>query len=246
MIWYVLLAVLAGNIGSVLLASLMLRLNSEHLQKITKHINAFAGGTLLGAAFLGMLPNAIKLGGYQISYTVLIGILFFFIIEKIMLWRICTDENCDRHSKAGALMLMIGDSFHNFLDGIVIAAAFLYSPSFGIAVTISVFAHEIPQEVADFGVMLKAGFSKQKAILYNIFSGFTAIAGAFLAWHQGLYTKMAMPYILALSAAGFIYIALADLVPEMHRKTGVRQSVFQFILLIAGISVIILSIITKP
>lgn len=246
MITFIIIAVLIGNIGSVLLASLMLRISNEHLHKLTKHINAFAGGTLLGAAFLGMLPNAVKLGGYQISYAILVGILFFFIIEKIMLWRICADENCDRHSKAGALMLMIGDSFHNFLDGIVIAAAFLHSPSFGIVVTISVFAHEIPQEVADFGVMLKAGFSKRKAILYNLFSGLTAIAGALLAWYAGLYTQMAMPYILALSAAGFIYIALADLVPEMHRKTNARQSLLQFILLLAGISVIIISIITKP
>ncbi|HEY9125441.1 MAG TPA: ZIP family metal transporter, partial [Bacteroidales bacterium] len=170
----------------------------------------------------------------------------FFIIEKIMLWRICADENCDRHSKAGALMLMIGDSFHNFLDGIVIAAAFLHSPSFGIVVAISVFAHEIPQEVADFGVMLKAGFSKRKAVLYNLLSGLTAIVGALLAWYAGLYTQIFMPFILALSAAGFIYIALADLVPQMHRKTNIRQSVFQFLLLIAGISVIIISIITKP
>lgn len=246
MIGYIIIAVLIGNIGSVLMASLMLSFSNDQLQKLTKHINAFAGGTLLGAAFLGMLPNAVKLGGYQISYAILVGILFFFIIEKIMLWRICADEKCDRHSKAGALMLMIGDSFHNFLDGIVIAAAFLHSPSFGIVVTISVFAHEIPQEVADFGVMLKAGFSKRKAVLYNLFSGLTAIAGAFLAWYSGVYTQIAMPYILALSAAGFIYIALADLVPEMHRKTNVRQSVFQFLLLITGILVIIISIVTKP
>lgn len=246
MITYIITAVLIGNLGSVLLASLMLSINNEQLHKLTKHINAFAGGTLLGAAFLGMLPNAIKLGSYKMSYAILVGILFFFIIEKIMLWRICADENCDRHSKAGALMLMVGDSFHNFLDGIVIAAAFLHSPSFGIVVTISVFAHEIPQEVADFGIMLKAGFSKQKAILYNLFSGLTAIFGALLAWFSGIYTKMATPYILALSAAGFIYIALADLIPELHRKTNARQSVLQFIFLIAGISVIIISIITKP
>ncbi len=246
MIGYILIAVLVGNIGSVLLASIMLSIGSEHLQKLATHINAFAGGTLLGAAFIGMLPNAVKLAGYQISYAILGGILFFFVIEKIMLWRICADQNCDRHSKAGALMLMIGDSFHNFLDGIVIAAAFLHSPSFGVVVALSVFAHEIPQEIADFGVMLKAGFSKQKAIMYNLFSGLTAIAGALLAWYSGVYTQKAMPYILALSAAGFIYIALADLIPELHRKTNAHQSIVQFLLLIAGISVILISIITKP
>lgn len=246
MIEYILLAVVLGNIGSVLVASLMLQFNDVKLQKMLKHINAFAGGTLLGAAFLGMLPNSIKLGGYMVSYAVLGGILFFFIVEKIMIWRVCADQNCDRHGKAGALMLMIGDSFHNFLDGIVIAAAFLHSPSFGIVVAISVFAHEIPQEVADFGVMLKAGFSKRKAIFYNLFSGLSAIAGAFLAWYSGYYIKLAMPFILALSAAGFIYIALADLIPELHRKSSIGQSMVQFLLLLAGIAVIIVSIITKP
>lgn len=246
MIWHILIAVLLGNIGSVLVASLMLKISDEKLQALTKHINAFAGGTLLGAAFLGMLPNAFKQAGYQVSYIVLAGILFFFIIEKVMLWRICNNENCDRHSKAGALMLMIGDSFHNFLDGIVIAAAFLHSTSFGIVVAISVFAHEIPQEVADFGVMIKSGFSKSKSVWYNIFSGFTAIIGALLALYAGMYTKIALPYILALSAAGFIYIALADLIPELHRKYGLKQSVYQFLLLLSGIMVIIISILYKP
>ena len=246
MVGYILIAVLFGNIGSVMLASLLLRIGSHKLQQLTKHINAFAGGTLLGAAFIGMLPNAVKLGGFQVSYAILGGILFFFLIEKVMLWRICADEHCDRHSKAGALMLMVGDSFHNFLDGIVIAAAFLHSSSFGVVVALSVFAHEIPQEVADFGVMIKSGFSKRKAVFYNLFSGFTAILGALLAWYWGVYTQMAMPFILAVSAAGFIYIALADLIPELHRRSSFGQSFTQFLLLLAGISVIVISILTKP
>jgi zinc and cadmium transporter len=239
-------AVFIGNVASVLLASLLLRLNSSRLQKSIRHINAFAGGTLLGAAFLGMLPNAVKQLNYQASYIVLGGILFFFVIEKVMLWRVCNNEHCNRHSQSGALMLMIGDSFHNFLDGIVIAAAFLNNQAFGIIVAISVFAHEIPQEVADFGVMIKAGFSKQKTIWYNIFSGFTAFAGAFAAWFYGVYTQMALPYILAISAAGFIYIALADLIPDLHRKSSFKEASVQFLLLLTGIGVIIVSIMYKP
>lgn len=246
MVEYILIAVLLGNIGSVMIASLLLNISSNRLMRLSKHINAFAGGTLLGAAFIGMLPNAVLLGGYQVSYAILGGILFFFLIEKVMLWRICADEHCDRHSKAGALMLMIGDSFHNFLDGIVIAAAFLHSSSFGSVVALSVFAHEIPQEVADFGVMIKSGFSKKKALFYNLFSGFSAIIGALMAWYWGVYTQMAMPVILALSAAGFIYIALADLIPELHRRSSFSQSFTQFLLLLAGISVIVVSILTKP
>jgi len=143
-------------------------------------------------------------------------------------------------------MLMIGDSFHNFLDGIVIAAAFLQSGTFGIAVAISVFAHEIPQEIADFGVIIKAGYSKRKAILYNLFSGCTAIVGSLLAWYAGLYTKISMPFILAASAAGFIYIALADLIPELHRKNTFKQSALQLLLLLAGILVIVISVFFKP
>lgn len=246
MVVSIIIAVLIGNIGSVLIASLMLKLSNDKLKRHIKHINAFAGGTLLGAAFLGMLPNATKLADYKVSYFVLGGILFFFIIEKIMLWRLCFDEQCERHNQSGALMLMIGDSFHNFLDGIVIAASFYHSFSFGIVVAISVFAHEIPQEIADFGVLLNAGISKIKAILYNLYSGLSAIAGALLALYAGAYTQMAMPYILAFSASGFIYIALADLIPELHRKTGIRQSVMQFLLLLTGITVIIVSILFKP
>ncbi len=246
MVVYVILAVLIGNIGSVLMASIILLLNRNNLQKVTRHINAFAGGTLLGAAFIGMLPNAINMGGVAVSYVVLGGIMFFFVIEKVMIWRICTDENCDRHSKSGAMMLMIGDSFHNFLDGIVIAAAFLHSVSFGIVVAISVFAHEIPQEVADFGVIIKAGFSKRKAIVMNLLSGLTAFLGALLAWFSVFTTEHFMPFVFAISASGFIYIALADLIPELHKKSSIKQSVFQFVFLIAGICVIIISVITKP
>ncbi|MBP6231214.1 MAG: ZIP family metal transporter [Paludibacteraceae bacterium] len=246
MIHIILLAILVGNVGSVLIAALLLRLDIQVLLKWLKHVNAFAGGTLLGAAFLGMLPNAIKLGGAEVSYVVLGGIVFFFLVEKMLLWRICVDENCDRHSQAGANMLMIGDSFHNFLDGVVIAAAFIHSTSFGLIVAFSVFAHEIPQEIADFGVMIKSGFSKKKAILYNLLSGLTALLGGLLAWYFGLFIQGVLPYVLAFSAAGFMYISLADLIPELHKKGSLKESVFQILFLLLGISFIILAITFKP
>lgn len=245
MIEYIIIAVVIGNVVSVLGASLLLKIGDNLLQKILKHIYAFAGGTLLGAAFLGMIPKAIKLSGFEISYYILGGILFFFVIEKIMLWRMCADENCDRHGKTGAMMLMIGDSFHNFLDGVVIAASFLHSPAFGFVVALSVFAHELPQELADFGVLIKAGYSKKKAFLLNFFSGFSALLGAVLAWYAKETTEMATPFILAVSAASFIYIALADLIPELHRKTAARESFFQFLLLLLGIIVILISVLFK-
>ncbi len=244
MIISILLAVIIGNILSVAAASIIFKINDSVLQKMLKHIYAFSGGTLLGAAFLGMLPNAINQIGFHASYYVLIGVLFFFLTEKFMLWRICVDENCVRHKKSGALMLMIGDSFHNFLDGVVITAAFFNSPTFGIVVAITVFAHELPQEIADFGVMLKAGYSKHKAFAFNLFSGATAILGALLAWYAKDITEKATPFVLSLSAASFIYIALADLIPELHRATKIGETIKQFLLLGLGILVIVISIFT--
>jgi len=246
MIFSLIILVLIGNIGSVMAASLLLKIPIKDLNHYLKHIYAFSGGTLLGAAFLGMIPNAIQKGGYEISYTILGGILFFFLIEKIILWRMCGNENCDRHEKAGASMLMIGDSFHNFIDGIVITAAFMQSPSFGIMVAISVFAHEIPQEVSDFGVLIKSGFTPRKAILLNVVSGCAALIGMFIAYYFETYTRSLTPYILAISAASFIYIALADLIPELHKKTTIKQSLFQFSLMLLGIVFIYLSIKNKP
>lgn len=246
MLFYIITAVLIGNIISVLGATLLLKLKNELLTKLTREVNAFAGGILLGAAFIGMLPKAIEQAGSFVSYFVLAGILFFFLLEKLMLWRFCADEHCDRHNKAGALMLMAGDSFHNLLDGIVIAAAFLQSISFGFVVAISVFAHELPQEIADFGVMIRAGISKRKAIIINIASGLTAIIGAVFAWYFAVQTKIALPYILAFSASGFIYISLADLIPQLHKKYDFRESTKQFLLILSGLLVIFISVYQKP
>jgi zinc and cadmium transporter len=239
----VLIAVLIGNVGSVLAASLMLRIKDEKLHRYLKNINAFAGGTLLGAAFIGMLPKAIQITGYTISYYVLGGILFFFLLEKIMLWRMCSEEHCERREKASALMLMVGDTFHNCLDGVTSAAAFMYSQSFGIVMAFSIFAHELPQEIGDVGVMVHSGFSKRKAIMYNVYSGLAAIVGAVLALYAGSYTQHALPFILAFSAAGLLYIALADLIPELHHKANLSESVLQLALLLLGIGVIILSVV---
>lgn len=246
MIHSILIAILIGNLGSVLVATFLLRFDMDVLLKWLKHVNAFAGGTLLGAAFLGMLPKSVALGGPEMSYIVLVGIFFFFVLEKFLLWRICVDENCDRHSQTGARMLMIGDSFHNFLDGVVIAAAFIHSTSFGLIVTFSVFAHEIPQEIADFGVMIKSGFSKKKAIWYNVISGLTALIGGFLSWYFGSIIQGLLPYVLAFSAAGFMYVSLADLIPELHKKLHFKESVHQIVFLLLGILFIVFSIILKP
>ncbi len=236
---YTIVALLAGSVGSVSLAGLILLLKESHLRKVSTVLAYLAGGTLLGAAFLGMLPNALSMmETHKVLGFVLAGILFFFVLEKIILWRTCSDVDCDRHLHAAAPMILIGDGFHSAIDGVVIAAAFLTSPEVGFFVTISVVFHEIPQELADFGVLLKSGMSKSKAILYNILSGATAILAGILAYYFLQTLNSLIPYALAFSAASFLYIALAELIPEMHKRTTFKESLVQFSLILAGIFLI--------
>ncbi len=236
---YIIIAILIGSAGSVSLAGLLLLLKEDKLQKTATYLVSLAGGTLLGAAFLGMMPKAINLlNGSIILQITLIGIVVFFLIEKIILWRTCYNKDCERYQNASAPLILIGDAFHNFIDGIVIASAFLSSINFGILATIAVFAHEIPQELADFGVLIKNGYSAKKAFFYNMISGLTAIPAGILSYYYLGSTTKLIPYVLAFSAASFIYIALAGLVPQMHKKTQLKDSIIQFMLIILGILII--------
>lgn len=246
-LFYLILSLFIGSIGSVGLAALMLLLKNDKLDKLATYLSYFAGGTLLGAAFLGMLPKAIELlNAKTVLILVLGGILFFFILEKIILWRSCKNNNCERHSSASiAPIILIGDAFHNAIDGIVIAASFLTSVELGFFATISVVLHEIPQELGDFGILIKSGYSKRKALFYNALSGSTAIILGIIAYFILEEVKMLIPWALSFSAASFLYIALADLIPEMHRKTKVSESILQFLLISLGISLIALIIMTK-
>ena len=200
---------------------------------------SYATGTLLGAAFLGMIPHALEhVQSTVILKTVLIGIVIFFLFEKLIIWRHCHDEECESHSSAGTLILF-GDAFHNFVDGVVIASAFLTSMSLGIMTSLAVIAHEIPQEVGDFAILLDSGYEKKKAFIYNLFSSISSLPGAIIGFLFLKTTKEAVPYILALSAASFIYIALADLIPLLHKRVGLRANLWQFILLFVGVGTIL-------
>lgn len=174
-----------------------------------------------------------------ILITVLAGIISFFILEKLVLWRHCHESECEVHGQAAPLLL-IGDAFHNFVDGVVIAAAFLTSIPLGVATAVAVIAHEIPQEVGDFAILLESGYSRKKALLLNTLSASTTLPGALVAyfWLADAYTLV--PYVLAMSAASFIYIATADLVPNLHRLTKPLDSLRQVILLLLGIGTIAL------
>jgi len=241
---YIIVAALIGSVGSIMIAGSILLLKRDLLEKLSSRLIAFAGGTLMGAAFLGMIPSAMHSSGdpQKAGLVIIGGILFFFILEKVILWRTCHDDSCDRSERASIPIVLIGDAFHNFVDGIIITAAFMTSIPFGIVVTISVFAHEIPQEIADFGILINKGMSKAKALKYNILSGITTLFGAGLAYWALETTKHLIPWVLSISAASFVYIALADLIPQMHQRTKPRESILQIFLMILGVAVIFITI----
>ena len=236
---YILLALLIGSVGSVGLAALLLLLPNSKMYNVSEHLVSLAGGTLLGAAFLGMMPKATSMLEPTLVFKLmLVGVIVFFVMEKIILWRTCQNKECERQHDASAQLILIGDGFHNFIDGIVIVAAFHTSITFGIAVSLSVFAHEVPQEIADFGILLKNGYSRKKALLYNMLSGSTSLLGGLIAYYTIDAMNQIVPYVLAFSASSFIYIALADLVPQMHKSTKAKQSFAQLSLIMLGISII--------
>jgi zinc and cadmium transporter len=169
--------------------------------------------------------------------TVLAGIVAFFMLEKLVLWRHCHDDACDVHRRPAPLIL-VGDAFHNAVDGVVIAAAFLSSIPLGIAATWAVVAHEIPQELGDFAILLDGGYGRRRAFALNTLSASATLPGAVVAYFWLAETREAVPYMLALSAASFIYIAMADLIPNLHRQSTPRALLRQLAMLIAGIGTV--------
>lgn len=240
---YTLIALIIASVGGVGLASSLLLLNNKWLERVSGYLLYLAGGTLLGSALLGLIPEASEsLCIHDLSIWVLGGILLFFILEKIILWRTCHDENCERQNHAAAPMIIIGDAIHNAIDGVVIAASFLTSTELGFFVTFSVLLHEIPQELGDFGILIKSGYSRKKALLYNMLSGSSAIISGVAAYFLLEYVQELIPYTIALAAASFLYVSLADLIPEMHKETKPRESIIQIILIMLGIAVIMMSL----
>lgn len=216
---------------------------AEKIQKaVVSTLISFATGTLLASALLGLIPEAIEsIGGesHIVMPYVLGGILFFFFLEKFIIWRTCNDEKCDVHAAAGPIVL-VGDAFHNFIDGIVITAGFLTNFTVGIAVSFAIIAHEIPQETGDFGILLHGGFSKKKAFAFNVLSSLTTIPAAIISYYVLESISFIIPFALAISAASFLYIALSDLTPELHKKWGLKHTAKQIILILAGVFIMLL------
>jgi zinc and cadmium transporter len=229
-----------GSIGAIITAGVFLLIKEKTQKLLIPCFISYATGTLLAAALLGMITQSVTSGNPSIVFSfVLGGIIIFFLLEKLVIWRHCHDDECEVHGTAGPILL-IGDALHNLIDGIVIAASFLASFHIGVAISISVIAHEVPQEVGDFAILLHGGYSKKKAFGLNLLSSTTTIPGAIISYFVLEKVSSIIPYIMAISAASFIYIALSDLTPELHKKTNIGTSLRQIILILAGISTIIL------
>jgi len=232
------------TIASVFIISLIsligiitISIRTQKLKKILIYLISFSAGTLLGDAFIHLIPEIVENSkSINFSIYILFGIILFFTLEKILSWRHCHDPTCEKHIHNFAYMNLIGDAFHNLLDGIIIAASYMLSIPLGIATTIAVAFHEIPQEIGDFGVLLHGGFSKTKALAVNFLSAIFAIAGAIIALTLGSKIANFEIILAAIAAGGFIYIASADLIPEIHKHPSkISQSILQLLIFLLGI-----------
>ena len=220
-----------------LIGVLTLSIKEDKLKKFFIYMIAFSAGALLGDAFIHLLPEAVKEKGFTllISIYVLTGIGFSFVIEKIIHWRHCHHVTTKEHKHPLTTMNLVGDSVHNFIDGIIIAASYLISIPVGIATTLAVGFHEIPQEMSEFGVLVYGGYTKKKALLANFLISLTAVAGAVLTLIIGATSESLITFLIPFAAGNFIYIATADLIPELHKQSEFKQSILQLIIFTLGI-----------
>lgn len=251
LIYWIIIFSLLGGVLSVIAASVFLLLPENVRTRLLPHFVSFAIGALLGAAFLALLPHSMTgsaVDFHQIGLTVLLGILAFFLLEKMVLWRHCHSDHCEAHTPHNAFdkgndhstitMILVGDGLHNFVDGMLITAAFMTDIHLGVVTSIAVATHEIPQEVGDFAILLHSGLSRMKAFVMNIISSLSTLLGALLAYVGLSGLESLVPYILAVAASSFIYIAMADLLPGLHKKTQLSETVKQVVLIVMGVSTI--------
>ncbi len=239
--WIITVSLAGGALSVLAAAALSIALGTHRISMLI----SYAIGALLGAAFLEILPHALEHGDtHRTAATVLLGILAFFILEKAVLWRHCHHDDCEAHEAhaqandhgRSGLLILIGDTFHNFVDGILIAAAFLESTELGIVTALAIITHEIPQEVGDYLILLHSGYTRVRALAYNLLSSLATLIGATLAYFALADLKEWVPSLLALGAASMIYVAVADLIPGLHKRTEVKESILQVLLIGSGIA----------
>ncbi len=243
-------SVVGWTIGSVLVVSLIsligvftLGLNEKRLSKLLVYLISFSAGALLGDVFLHLLPEIVEKNGFgfEISGMILLGVLGFFVLEKVLHWRHChADIGNEKHIHPFAWNNIVGDGFHNLLDGVIIAASYLVSVPVGLATTFAVVMHEIPQEIGDFGVLIQGGFSKGQALLVNLGSAFMSVMGAVIVLAFNNSVGGLEKVLIPLAAGGFLYIAGSDLIPEIHKHSdSFWKGVGQFVGLVLGMGVMV-------
>lgn len=249
---WILASTISAGALSVLVAGIFLLAPERHRHLALPHLVSFATGALLGAALLALLPEAVKQGGtdsvFGIGLALVAGIGIFFILEKAVLWRHSHSGEIADHGahhdhhhhrdEASATLVLIGDSMHNALDGVLIGAAFLTDTRLGIVTAIAAVTHEIPQEIGDFAVLLNGGMSRGRALFLNLVTSLTSVIGGVVAYYALHRVQHILPYALAVAAASFLYVAVADLIPGLHRRVDMRTSIMQVLLIAAGIGAI--------
>ena len=240
---WILVASVAGGTLSAGLAAFALAIRSTWIPMLV----SFAIGALLGAAFLEIIPHAFQTGeAHQVAFSILGGIFGFFVLEKLLLYRHCHTENCEvhdqheaahDHGRSGALII-VGDTIHNFVDGVLIAAAFLQSIELGVVTAVAIIAHEIPQEVGDFLILLHSGYTRMRALAMNLLSSTATIVGGVLGYYALQFFDGIEPILLGVVAASMIYVAVADLIPGLHRRPELRDTAGQALLIALGIGTI--------
>ena len=231
---------LLGSCGGLLVASSLVMFPDRVRTRLVPWLVSYAVGALLGVALLLLLPEALaELPAQAVFGTLLVGILLFFILEKLVLLRHCHTDDCHVHA-AAAPLVFVGDAFHNFLDGAIICTAVLTSVPLGVNTAIAVAAHEIPQEVGDVAVLLASGYSRARALLLNVVTGASGILGALLAFAAVELVPGMRPYVLAVSSASLLYIAMSDLIPDLHRGEIDASGLRQVLLIAAGIGTVVL------
>ncbi len=251
----ILAAAVAGGVLSTLAAAGTLALHAGWISRLV----SFAVGALLGAVFLELLPHALEHGSAErVMVTVLIGLLAFFLLEKLVLWRHAhgheqhdADQEESEHDHAlhahghahadhgrSGLMILIGNAVHNFCDGVVIAAAFLATPALGIATTLAIVAHAVPQQIGDFAVLIHSGFTRARAFAFNVTAGLATVAGALAGYFALAGMEQMLPTVLAVAAASLLYVAVADLIPSLHRRAEPLETAKQMLAIGLGIAVI--------
>jgi len=231
---------LLGSCGGLLVASSLVLFPDRVRTRLVPWLVSYAVGALLGVALLLLLPEALAELPAQAAFgTLLVGILLFFILEKLVLLRHCHTDDCHVHA-AAAPLVFVGDAFHNFLDGAIIGTAVLTSVPLGVNTAIAVAAHEIPQEVGDVAVLLASGYSRARALMLNVVTGASGIVGALLAFGAVELVPGLRPYVLAVSSASLLYIAMSDLIPDLHRGEIDASGLRQVLLIAAGIGTVVL------